>query len=223
MKTLSKKGKRNNRSLSEMFYWEIISYGYLTVGAVIQGIGMALFLFPNSIPSGGAAGIAILMNHFLHMTIGVCLWFANLMSLTLALKYFGYQWTLRTIFSVSVTSFTVNWVTAFWYIPEWNIIMDLICGSLFYGAGVGILIRYGSSSGGMVVFALVLAMYKKMSPGKAMFWMNISIFILTAIIIDFKIVIYAVICQFSSTKIIDFVNTYKIRFSLFQDVAWRRK
>ncbi|RFU68558.1 YitT family protein [Bacillus sp. V59.32b] len=215
--------KKRNRSLGAILYWQIITYVYLTIGAIIQGVGMALFLFPNAIPSGGAAGIAIILNHFLPISIGVCLWFANLTSLTLALTYFGYEWMIRTIYSVSVASFTVNWVTMFWYIPEWNIGFDILCGSLFYGVGVGILIRYGSSSGGMVVFALVLAMYKKWSAGKAMFWMNISIFILTAIIIDMRIVLYAVTCQFLSTRIIDFVNTYKIEFSFFQELEWRKK
>jgi uncharacterized membrane-anchored protein YitT (DUF2179 family) len=219
----SKQGVRAKRSLGSLLLWQVISYGYLTCGAIIQGIGMALFLFPNSIPSGGAAGIAVLVNYGLNISIGVSLWFANLMSLTLALKYFGYEWTIRTIYSVSITSFTVNWVTSFWPLPEWNIAWDILCGALFYGIGVGILIRYGSSSGGMVVFALILAVYKKWTPGKAMFWINISIFVLNAIVIDYKIVIYAVICQLLSTKIIDFVDNYKIEFTLFNQLGWRRK
>lgn len=220
---LSKERKGMKRSVGSKILWQVISYGYLTCGAIIQGIGMALFLFPNSIPSGGAAGIAILLNHWLHISLGGALWFSNLISLTLALKYFGYEWTLRTIYSVSVTSFTVNWVTNDWYVSQLNIGIDILFGALFYGIGVGILIRYGSSSGGMVIFALVLAMYKKWSPGKAMFWINISIFILTALVIDIKIVIYAVICQFLSTKIIDFLDNYQIKFPFFLELAWRRK
>ncbi|WP_409304423.1 YitT family protein [Peribacillus sp. SCS-155] len=218
-----KQRMNNKRSIRSLLVSQITSYGYLTFGAIIQGIGMALFLFPNSIPSGGAAGIAVLLNYFLHMSIGVSLWFANLMSLSLAIKYFGYEWIIRTIYSVSITSFTVNWVTLFWPMPDWNIGADILCGAIFYGIGVGILIKHGASSGGMVVFALVVAMYKKWSPGKAMFWINISIFMLTALVIDIKIVIYSVICQFLSTKIIDFVDNYQIELPFFSSPGWRRK
>jgi uncharacterized membrane-anchored protein YitT (DUF2179 family) len=220
---LSKERKGMKRSIGSIILWQVISYCYLTCGAIIQGIGMALFLFPNSIPSGGAAGIAILLNYWLHISLGGSLWFANLMSLTLALKFFGYEWTLRTIYSVSVTAFTVNWVTNYWHLPQFNVGIDILFGALLYGIGVGILIRYGSSSGGMVVFALVLAIYKKWSPGKAMFWINISVFILTALAIDFKIVIYAVTCQWLSTKIIDFMDSYQIKFPFLLELAWRRK
>jgi uncharacterized membrane-anchored protein YitT (DUF2179 family) len=219
----STQGAEAKRSSGSVLLRHVISYVYLTCGALIQGIGMALFLFPNSIPSGGAAGIAVLLNYWLHISIGVSLWFSNLMSLSMSLKYFGYGWTIRTIYSVSIASFTVNWVTAFWPLPEWNIAVDILCGALFYGIGVGILIKHGSSSGGMVVFALILAIYKKWSPGKAMFWINISIFVLTAIVIDSKIVIYAVFCQFLSTKLIDFVDNYRIDFTFFNQLGWRRK
>ncbi|PLR78726.1 membrane protein [Bacillus sp. V3-13] len=215
--------KGNNRSLGSIFFRQVLTYGYLTCGGIIQGLGMALFLFPNSIPSGGAAGLAVLLNFFLEISLGLALWFSNLIALSLAVKYFGCEWTFRTMYSVSITSFTVNWVTAFWYLPDLNIGLDILLGAILYGIGVGILIRYGSSSGGMVVIALIIAMQKNWSPGKAMFWVNLSIFILTALVIDLKIVLFAIICQFLSAKIIDFVDNYKIEFTLFQEPGWRRK
>lgn len=218
-----KETKNMRRSIGTILLWQGISYGYLTCGALIQGIGMALFLFPNSIPSGGAAGIAILLNYLLHISLGKALWFSNLVSLSLALKFFGYEWTLRTIYSVSVTSFTVHWVTNYWPPSQLNIGIDILFGALFFGIGVGILIRYGASSGGMVVLALILAMYKEWTPGKAMFWINISIFIVTAVVIDLKIVIYAIVCQWLSTRLIDFMDNYKMKFPFLLELAWRRK
>lgn len=182
---------------------EIIKYGYLTSGGIMQGTAMALFLFPHNIPSGGAAGLAILMNVWLHFPLGVALWVVNFSMLVLAIRYFGYAWTLRTTFSVTITSLTITFFEAFWDMPHIHLALDLVCGSLLFGLGVGTLIKYGASSGGMVIPALMIASLKRSKPGKAMFWINLFIFVLTATVIDVRIVIYAVACQWLSTKIID--------------------
>jgi uncharacterized membrane-anchored protein YitT (DUF2179 family) len=202
----------------------LITYIWLFIGAILQGLAMSLFLFPHDVPSGGAAGLAILVNHFTHLPLGTSLWIVNFFFLTLALKYFGYAWTLRTMFSVTVTSITVSLIQAYLIIPHDFLFVDLLMGSIIFGTGVGILIRNGASSGGMVIPALMIATYKNWRPGKVMFGVNFSIFLLTAFVIDLRIVIYAVICQWISTKIIDFIFHYN--FSLhppFFSMAERKK
>ncbi|MFB6468823.1 YitT family protein [Cytobacillus sp. Hz8] len=201
----------------------VLTYVTLLIGATLQGMSMSLFLFPHSIPSGGAAGIALLLNHFLHLPLGFSLWIANIVFLIFALKYFGYTWTLRTIISVAITSTTISILSAQTSLPHVHIFLDLVCGSLLFGIGVGLLIRAGASSGGMVIPALMIATYKNWSPGKVMMGINLLIFLLTALIIDFKIVIFAIICQFFSTNIIDYI--YEIRFANIKILSpiWRKK
>lgn len=184
---------------------------------------MSLFLFPHSIPSGGAAGLAILMNYWFGLSLGFSLWLANIVFLLFALKYFGYTWTFRTILSVATTSTVVSVITT--QIPHHHVhmVFDMVCGSIFFGIGVGLLIRAGASSGGMVIPALMIATYKNWSPGKVMMGINMMIFLLTGLVIDYKIVVYAIVCQFFSTNIIDFI--YELRFNrlLFLSANWRRR
>lgn len=189
---------------------EMRNYLLLTVGAIIQGLAMALFLFPRGVPSGGAAGIAILMNYWLYIPLGVSLWLTNFILLSFAIYWFGLFWTLRTMYSVTVTSFTVHLVDQYVRFPNEYLFLDLVCGGFIFGIGVGILIRYGASSGGMVIPSLVIAAVKNVPPGKVMFWINMTIFIITATVIEWKIVFYAIFCQWFSTQIIDIV--YKLNF-----------
>jgi uncharacterized membrane-anchored protein YitT (DUF2179 family) len=202
---------------------KLFTYCSLIFGASLQGMSMSLFLFPHSIPSGGAAGIAILMNHWFHLSLGFSLWIANIVFLFFAIRYFGYAWTFKTIVSVATTSTTVNYLTM--YIPHIHVhlLLDLIAGSVFFGIGVGILIRAGASSGGMVIPALMIATYKNWSPGKVMMGINLFIFLLTALVIDKKIVIFAIICQFFSTNIIDYIYELKIHKLSFLSANWRKR
>lgn len=200
----------------------LLNYFYLLFGAFLQGISMSLFLFPHSIPSGGAAGIAILVNHWFHLSLGFSLWMANIVFLVFALNYFGFPWTLRTIVAVATTSSTVGFVTSQIPLPHVNILFDIMAGSIIFGIGVGVLIRAGASSGGMVIPALMIASYKNWSPGKVMMGINLVIFLLTSLVIDYKIVFYAIICQFFSTNIIDFVYKFKFQKVSILSANWRK-
>lgn len=184
---------------------------------------MSLFLFPHSIPSGGGAGIAILLNHWFGISLGFSLWLANIFFLIFALHYFGFTWTVRTILAVATTSTTVTILSAGLPIPHINILFDIVAGSFFFGIGVGILIRVGASSGGMAIPAVMIASYKKWSPGKVMMAINFCIFVITSLVIDYKIVVYAIICQLISTNIIDII--YNIQLQHVKGLAphWRKK
>ncbi len=118
---------------------------------------------------------------------------------------------------------TITLLSAQITLPHVNILLDILGGSIFFGIGVGILIRAGASSGGMVIPALMIASYKKWSPGKVMMGINLFIFLLTALIIDYKIVIYAIVCQFLSTNIIDFIYTFKLPKLNSLSPTWRKK
>ncbi|MCU9614739.1 YitT family protein [Caldibacillus lycopersici] len=202
----------------------MLTYVSLFIGATVQGVAMSLFLFPHSIPSGGAAGLAILLNYFFHLPLGLGLWFSNAVFLIFALNYFGFTWTVKTILSVATTSTVVSFFSQSLIHPHIHISLDILFGGILFGIGVGLLIRVGSSSGGMVIPALMIANHRQWNPGKVMFAINLFIFLLTSIVIDYKIVFYAIICQFISSNIIDYIYELKLQqVKIFLTPSWRKK
>lgn len=167
---------------------------------------MALFLFPHHVPSGGAAGLALLFNHWFSLSLGWSIWLINFSMLALAFMYFGLYWTVRTMFAVTIASFTVHTLEPLIQTPLHSLGVDLLLGGILFGLGVGLLVKHGASSGGMLIPALMIASNRRLGPGQTMFWINLSIFALTAFVLDWKIVIYAIICQWLSTKVIDLNN-----------------
>lgn len=226
---MDKKGKRgdscgiSDKKGKEHMVKQIIVYILLFFGAIIQGLAMSLFLFPHNIPSGGGAGLAILLNHFFHLPLGFALWIANAVFLIFALNYFGFTWTIKTILSVATTSLTVSYMTENVFLTHIHIGLDLLLGSIFYGIGVGTLIRVGSSSGGMVIPSLMIARISNWNPGVVMFWINLCIFLLTSVVIDYKIILFAIICQFLSTRVIDYIYVLEVPKIPSLSLSWRRK
>lgn len=180
---------------------------WFTIGAFLQGLAMAVFLFPHAVPSGGVAGLAILNDYFFQVPLGLTLWIINFGLLLLAVKKLGKQTALWTIYCVAVTSVTVDWLASLIQNPVNHILFDVIYGALIFGIGVGILFRYGASSGGMDILALIIAKWTGKKPGIILFWINSIVLLFTALTVGASIILFAVICQWISTKIIDYVRT----------------
>jgi uncharacterized membrane-anchored protein YitT (DUF2179 family) len=180
----------------------------LGIAATLQGVAMATFLFPHFIPSGGAASVGVVINYLFHLPFAITLWILNASLLIAAVKWLGKSSAIWTMYCVTVTSATINFITPLIKQPISNVILDLTMGSLVFGLGIGILFRMGASSGGMDILALILSKTKGLPPGKSLFWINGSLLVLTGVVVDWTIILYAVICQFIGTRILDII--YKL-------------
>ncbi|MCA1029771.1 YitT family protein [Bacillus timonensis] len=182
----------------------------LTIAAAIQGVAMATFLFPHFIPSGGAASVGVLFNYLLDVPFAITLWTLNASLLLAAMKWLGKSNALWTMYCVTVTSAVINAISPHMERPLSSELLDLTIGSVIFGIGLGILFRLGASSGGMDILALIISKTKGYPPGKTLFWINGSILLLTGVVVDLKIILYALACQFIATRIVDQVHKVQI-------------
>ncbi|MGV3262311.1 MULTISPECIES: YitT family protein [Cytobacillus] len=184
----------------------------LGMAASIQGIAMTFFLFPHFIPSGGAASLAVLFNYLLDTPYSVTLWVLNAGLLLAAAKWLGKSSVIWTLFCVSVTSVTIDSLTPYITEPLNPVLLDLLLGAVVFGAGVGILFRMGASSGGMDILALIISKARGSAPGRTLFYINGSLLLLTGVVVDWKVIVYAVICQMIGTRMIDLIYKVDIKF-----------
>ncbi|SDY93964.1 Uncharacterised 5xTM membrane BCR, YitT family COG1284 [Evansella caseinilytica] len=200
------------------------TYALITVGAMLQGTATAIFLFPNNIPSGGVGGIALLLHYWFSIPLSFALWLVNFSMLVVAAHWLGNASAIGTMYSISVAAFSIYLLEEWLHFPPGNTVVNLIAGSVILGTGVGILLRQGVSNGGMGVLALIYSRYRNTSPGKPLFAINGSIFLLTASVIDWKIIFLAVISQWLSTQVVDIIHVLQIPpATKIKHLAWRKK
>jgi len=184
---------------------------FWTVGASIQAAAMSIFLFPHTISSGGAAGISIMMNYLTHTPYAASLWGINAVMIVLAVKWLGLKTAAGTMYCVSVTAAVIHFLTPVFSVPPGTIWIDLPAGALLFGIGLGILFKFGASSGGMDIAALLLSKWRKWAPGRTLFYINTMILIATGIVVDVKTILYAIACQWISSRVIDFLQAFSIQ------------
>ncbi|AXI07723.1 membrane protein [Oceanobacillus zhaokaii] len=198
----------------------ISKFVLVILGGIFQGFGMGLFLFPNYIPSGGAGGIAVLIHYWFGMNIGLALWLVNASMLYFGVKILGKRFALWTILGITVTSISLH-IFGQTFSPNRILWFDVFAGSIFLGTGIGILMRQRVSNGGIGILAMIISVRRNILPGKPLFFVNIAIFLLTAVVIDWKIIILAFLSQWISTIVIDQICQFS--FWRTYTLNWRKK
>jgi len=217
------KKERYLHTRSATFFY-IRKYFYIILGGAVQGFAMGVFLFPNSIPSGGAGGLAVLLEHLFHIPVGIALWLVNFSMLAVAIQFLGTAVAVGTIAAITFTSVSIMFFDLHPLLPYSNVWVDLLIGAAILGIGIAILMRQQVSNGGVGVIALILMKTRGISPGGPLFWINGSIFVITAYVIDWQIIIQALFCQWLSTKIVDLLYDVRIPIPyLSTTYAWRKK
>jgi len=191
----------------------------LAFASAIQGAAMSLFLFPHYIPSGGAAGIGVLLNYIWNVPYATSIWLLNAAMIVAAIKWLGKSNALWTMYCVGAAALTINLLSPSINHPIGNVWVDLILGSLLFGFGVGVLFKMGASSGGMDILALIISSFTKQTPGKVLFWINSSILLTAGFVIDWKVIMYALICQWVGTRMIDMIGKGIIPVPLLKSVS----
>ena len=130
----------------------------VVLGNALYAFGVAAFLLPGGLITGGTTGIALFVRHCFPISISAFVLGFNVVMLLLGLAVLGRKFAATTVLS----SLLYPVLLELWerVLPAQAITQDVILctafGGMCIGAGLGIVIRTGASTGGMDIPPLVL-------------------------------------------------------------------
>lgn len=127
--------------------------GILT-GTFVASLGIFL-MKASSVATGGTAGIALLLSYLVDRPFGLLFFLVNLPFFALAAWKKGWDFTLRTIISVSLVSMFSRVHAEVFGTISIAPVYAAIGGNLVAGVGLIILFRHKSSLGGLNIIALL--------------------------------------------------------------------
>lgn len=175
------------------------------VGCLLYSFGVNSFSIPNSIAQSGITGVAVIFNHLFEWPVGTVNLVLNIPLLILMWLFLGKKLVARTL-CVTVLLSTALDVTAIFAPPYEgdNILAALFCG-LLQGAGLGLIMITGATSGGTdIVGRLVHKKWPHITVGTIV--MIADAVVVASGMFVFKSIesgLYAIIMIFVSTKVID--------------------
>lgn len=207
---------------NEMITKQIKSIFLNFIGSSLLAFGVCAFVEPFNIIVGGSTGIALVLHRLTGMNVSVFALALNILVLPIGYFFYGKELVIGSILS---SLFFPLSLAVFERIPVIttiadNIILASICGGIVCGAGIGIVMRSGGSTGGMDIPVLVIS---KMFHKRVDMLINVFDTIIMVCQIPFSnitFVIYGVIYTFIMTHSLQSVLTFgedRLKFSIVSE------
>ena len=152
------------------------SYFVITIGLLIGSLAWTGFIIPAGIVGSGVSGIATIIYFVTGVKVGYSVFLINSVLLLASLRVLGFSFGLKTIYGIFVISFFL-WL--FQSIITEPLVSDRfmcsIIGGIMAGAGAGIILSRGGSTGGTDILAMMINKYKNYSIGQLLLTIDVII------------------------------------------------
>lgn len=183
---------------------KVKDYVIMTIGVGIAVAGLNLFLVPNKIAAGGISGIATIFYYIFKLPLGVSIAALNVPLFIFGVKIVGKTFAIRTAYSLILYSVLAEVIP----IPDnHDIFLGCVYGGVLMGAGIGLVVRVGGSTGGTDMAARMLsAATKNISIAACMFALDFVVIAAAGALFEATAALYAIASLYVSAKLIDFLT-----------------
>jgi uncharacterized membrane-anchored protein YitT (DUF2179 family) len=200
---MRKKRPTTIRSLARRHLtWETAkAYSFILIGALIQAVGMRLFLIPSKLVSGGISGISQLVNYYTGWPIGLMVLLGNAPLFFLGWRYLGGpRFALRT--AVSVAAFSIFTDLLIFFLPvdgiTGDIVLNTLYGGIVLGIGLGFVYRGQGTSGGSDILGRILNHRFGISISQAYLLTDSLVVLVAGFVFGWTLALYALVMIYVS-------------------------
>lgn len=186
-------------------FW-LYDYLAILVGAVLTALALDLFLVPNRIAAGGVSGVATVVYYLFHFKVGLTMLVINIPLFLLSLKMLGGRFLARTLFGLVVLSFATDLLSFLQPLTR-DALLATLYGGVLSGLGIGITLKWGGSTGGTDLAALILHRWLKTSVGQALLAIDFFIIVFAGVVFKSpELALYALAALLITSYGIDLVQ-----------------
>lgn len=185
----------------------------ILLGCAIYSFGLLYFIIPNKLTEGGVTGISVLLNYGLGISPSLTTLLLNIPLFLIGWKILGGKQMIFTGLGIVALSFFL-WLFELlidkgWIVPfktENDYILASLYAGVTLGTGLGIVFRYGGTTGGSDIIARILNIKFRWSMGQIILVSDVLIIGLSLIYIPIAKVLYTLVAVFVASKVIDFIQ-----------------
>ncbi len=183
---------------------KIVKYLAITLGSALMGAGLGLFLIPQQIAPGGVSGLSTVIHYLTGLPVGVIVLIINIPIFIVGALNFSKRYIFVSFFGMFMLSVFIDLFSAFSPITG-DVLLASVFGGAFVGAGLGIVFRYGASTGGTdIIIMLLKKRFKDMSTGKFVVLVDAVIVIFAGIVFKkWETVLYSTVSLIVSSYMVD--------------------
>lgn len=185
----------------------------IMIGTAIYAFGLYFFIIPNQLMEGGVTGIALLLHYGLSIPTSLSTLALNLPLFIVGLWAFGKRQIVSTIVGVLSLALFL-WVMELLIAYEWlvpivdnnDIFLTVVYAGVTTGTGLGIVFRFGGTTGGIDIVARIVQRSQGWSMGLFIMLSDALIISSALLYIPRERILYTLIVVFIAGKMIDLIS-----------------
>ncbi|MBT2760703.1 YitT family protein [Paenibacillus sp. FSL W8-0187] len=185
----------------------------IIAGSAIYAFGLLYFIIPNELMEGGVTGITVLLNYAFNISPSISTMVLNIPLFLVGMKILGKRQSIYTglgIASLTLFLWLFEALIDRGYVVPFQTEQDYILAALYagvtLGAGLGIVFRFGGTTGGSDIIARIINRKFGFSMGQIILSLDILIIGLSLFFIPLERILYTLVAVFIASKVIDFIQ-----------------
>lgn len=183
----------------------VLSLISVVVGNFLYALTVKLFLLPAGLVTGGTTGIALTVNYLTDFSISSFVLIFNVAMLAIGFFCLGKAFAVTTLASTFLYPLSLELLDR--VLGDYILTQDLLLCTVFSGLGIGIalgiVIRSGSSTGGMDIPPLVLQKTVRIPVSVSMYAFDVCILLSQALFRPAENILYGVVLVLIYTLVLD--------------------
>lgn len=194
-----------------MFMTEAKRILVVIFGAFLVAIALNFFLIEAHVYASGFSGAAQLLSSVfqdflsINLSTGVLLLLLNIPVLIIGWFKIGRSFTFYSILSVAFMTLFLEVLPI--YLVSEDIILNAVAGGVLTGVGVGLSFKYGASTGGMDIVAMILSRLQDKPVGVYFLTLNAIIVFFAGVLYEPENALYTMLTLYITTLVIDAIHT----------------
>src|SRR5512137_1263174 len=191
------------------FSWaDVRDFGLVVAGALLEAVGLRMFLVPVNLVMGGISGISQLLNHFTGWPIGMMIFIGNVPMFLLGWRYLGgRRFLARTAVAVAAYSLFTDLLLLLPFFPKNGITDDVVLNTLYgavvLGVGYGLVYRGQGTSGGADILARILNRWRGIPMTQSYLMTDTLVILAAGFVFGWQKALYAIITLYVSGLVVD--------------------
>lgn len=188
---------------NKKWYMILLEYIIITIGILVMAIGLDYFLSPNTIAPGGVTGFAVVIEELVNIPIYITNLLINVPLFILGAKSLGKITALKTLYATILLSLFLKILPPL--VLTHDILLSSIFGGVLTGLGLGLVFKFGGTTGGTDLAGAVISdKFPNVSLAAAMMAIDMIVVIFAGIVEkNIEVSLYSIIALFISIKVID--------------------
>ena len=176
------------------------------LGNTMLAFAICAFVVPQGFMLGGASGISLTLQQWLPVRLSVLTAVVNTVLFCLGWAFMGWQFAARSLVSTIIYPLIMavfeELPVATLFAGEDKLLCALYCAVLI-GAGIGLVVRVGGSTGGMDIPPCILQKYKGIPIGKSLMFFDGIIIVSQVLLKGMDGVLYSLLILVLTSAVVD--------------------